>query len=171
VLNSETQGGSHAERSWRFVTLLLAALLTGLAFAHVLERPAKMLYDAALYVTCKKLFMWHGVRPNVGGILEPAAILATIALAFGVRKRKQAFWLSLGAGVALLLAFPVVFFLFVAPANEAFLAATPTSIPPNWMELRASWETGHTIRFVLQLAALSLLVLSVLFETRENTSH
>ena len=47
---------------WRFVTLLLVALLTGLAFAHVLERPAKMLYDAGLYVTVKRLFMWPGVR-------------------------------------------------------------------------------------------------------------
>ena len=154
-------------KSWRFITLLLVALLTGLAFAHVLERPAKMLYDAALYVTLQKTLYVAWGPPNVGGILEPAAILATIALAIGVRKRKPAFWLSLGAGAALLLAFPVVFFVFVAPANEAFLAATPASIPPNWMELRSNWETGHAIRFLLQFAALSLLVLSVLLEKRD----
>jgi hypothetical protein len=158
-------------KSWRFVTLLLVALLTGLAFAHVLERPAKMLYDAALYVTLQKTLYVAWGPPNVGGILEPAAILATIVLAIGVRKRKRAFLLSLGAGAALLLAFPVVFFVFVAPANAAFLAATSTSIPPNWMELRSSWETGHAIRFVLQLAALSLLVLSVLFDSGENASQ
>jgi len=100
-----------------------------------------------------------------------AAILATIILAFGVRTRKQAFWLSLGVGVALLLAFPVVFFIFVATGNEAFLAATPTAVPHNWMELRASWETGQAIRFALQLAALCMLVLSGLFETRDDTSE
>jgi uncharacterized membrane protein len=72
--------------------------------------------------------------PNVGGILEPAAILATIILAFLVRTRTPAFWLSLGAAMVLLVAFPLVFFLFVAPANEAFRAATPTSIPPNWTD-------------------------------------
>lgn len=158
-------------KSWRFITLLLVALLTGLAFAHVLERPAKMLYDAALYVTVQKTLYVAWGPPNVGGILEPTAILATIVLAFLVRKRKPAFWLSLGAAMALLLAFPVVFFVFVAPANEAFRAATPTSIPSNWMELRASWETGYTIRFVLQLTALGSLILSVLLETRESTAE
>jgi len=86
----------------------------------------------------------------------------------GVRTRRPALWLTLGASVALLLAFPVVFFALVAPANEAFLTAAPAAIPGNWMELRASWETGHAIRFVLQLAALSLLTLAILFETGDN---
>ena len=158
-------------RGWRFITLLLVALLTGLAFAHVLERPAKMLYDAALYVTLQKTLYVAWGPPNVGGILEPAAILATIALAFAERKRRRAMWLSVGAVVALLLAFPVVFFVYVAPANEAFLAATLATIPPNWMELRVSWETGHTIRFVLQLAALSSLILSAVLAPREHTGH
>jgi hypothetical protein len=44
-------------KSWRFVTLLLVALLTGLAFAHVLERPAKMLYDANCISLSKRHFM------------------------------------------------------------------------------------------------------------------
>ena len=153
-------------KSWRFVTLLLVALLTGLAFAHVLERPAKMLYDAALYITLQKTLYVAWGPPNIGGMLEPAAILATIVLAFTVRGRKPAFWLTLAAAVFLLVAFPIVFFMLVAPANEVFLSATTTSIPPDWMELRTSWETGHTIRFVLQLIALSLLDLSVLLETR-----
>jgi hypothetical protein len=157
-------------RTWRFVTVLLVALLLGLAFAHVLERPAKMLYDAELYVTLQKTLYVAWGPPNLGGFLEPAAILATLSLAVLLRKRKRAFWLTLAAGFALLLAFPVVFFIFVAPANAAFLAATPSSIPRDWMELRASWEIGHAIRFVLQMLALSLLILSVLLET-ENDNH
>lgn len=158
-------------RSWRFVTILLVALLLGLSFAHVLELPAKMQYDAALYITLQKTLYVAWGPPNVGGILEPAAILATVSLAFILRHKRPAFWFTLGAGVALLLAFPVIFFVFVAPANEAFLSATTASVPANWMELRTNWETGHAIRFVLQLVALGLLTLSVLFEVRENTSH
>ena len=126
-------------RSWRFVTILLVSLLLGLAFAHVLERPAKMRYDAALYITLQKTLYVAWGPPNVGGILEPAAILATISLAFILRKRKRAFSYTLGAGIALLLAFPVVFFWFVAPANEVFLAVvvdsklflTETTMGPN----------------------------------------
>ena len=118
----------------------------------------------------KTLYVEWG-PPNIGGILEPAAILATISLAFIIRKRKRAFWLSLGAALALLLAFPVVFFSLVAPANRVFLAATSASIPPDWMMWRTKWETGHVIRFALQLSALALLVLSVLFERHGNGTH
>ena len=139
-------------KSWRFVAILLVALLLGLvvrARARAACQDAR--YDAGLYVTLQKTLYVAWGPPNLGGFLEPAAILATLSLAFLVRKEKRSFWLTLGAGVALLLAFPVVFFWLVAPANEAFRAATPAAAPADWMELRRKWETGHTIRFALQL--------------------
>src|SRR6266700_47928 len=118
-------------RSWRFVTILLVSLLLGLAFAHVLERPAKMRYDAALYITLQKTLYVAWGPPNVGGILEPAAILATAVLAYLVRKRRSTLVMSLAATICLLLAFPVVFFLFVEPANTAFRQASPESVPAD----------------------------------------
>ena len=146
---------------FRFATILLVALLCGLAFAHVLELPAKMQYDAALYITLQKSLYVQWGLPNIGGVLEPLAIAATGVLAFLVRKSERGLWLSLGALFALLLAFPIVFFWLVAPANAGFLAATLPSIPPNWTDLRSNWEMGHAIRFALQFAALSLLALSL----------
>ena len=65
-------------RSWRFLTLLLVALTTGLTFAHVLERPAKMLYDGVLYSTLQRTLYVQWGWPNVGGVLELAAILAAV---------------------------------------------------------------------------------------------
>lgn len=135
-----------------------------------LERPAKMLYDAALYLTIQKTLYVGWGPPDIGGFLEPAAIFATLLLAFFLRKEKRAFRLTIGAGFALLLAFPVVFFALVAPANELFLGATTTSIPPNWMEARTNRETGHAIRFVLQLVAFSLLLISVFIDGNENSA-
>ena len=146
---------------FRFTAILLVALLCGLAFAHVLELPAKMQYDAALYITLQKSLYVQWGPPNIGGVLEPLAIAATGLLAFFVRKSKHGLWFSLGALFALLLAFPIVFFWFVAPAYGGFLAATLPNIPPNWTDLRSNWEMGHAIRFALQFVALSLLVLSL----------
>ena len=146
---------------FRFAAILLVALLCGLAFAHVLELPAKMQYDAVLYITLQKSLYVQWGPPNIGGVLEPLAIAATGLLAFFVRKSKRGMWLSVGALFALLLAFPIVFFWLVAPANAGFLAATLPSIPPNWTDLRSNWEMGHAIRFALQFAALALLVLSL----------
>ena len=37
--------------------------------------------------------------------------------------------------------------------------------------MRQSWETGHTIRFMLQLIAWSLVVLSVLLDRHEMPSE
>ena len=141
-------------------TTLLIALLAGLAFAHVLERPAKMQFESALYITIQKSLYVHWGPPQIGGFLEPAAIVATGLLAFFLRKDRRGLSFALGALFALLLAFPVVFFWKVAPANAAFLAATLPTVPPNWEDLRANWELGHAIRFVLQFAALALLTLN-----------
>ncbi|HEY3486872.1 MAG TPA: DUF1772 domain-containing protein [Gammaproteobacteria bacterium] len=149
--------------AWRFITIFLVALTTGLAFAHVLQMPAKMLYDATLYMTLQKTLYIAWGPAHIGGILEPAAIVSTLLLVVAVRRRRRAYWLSLGAVIALLLAFPLVYFMLVEPVNKIFLETNV--IPANWMQLRVDWETGHAIRFMLQFIALGLLLLSVLLET------
>jgi hypothetical protein len=153
---------------WRFVTIVLVALLQGLAFAHVLEMPAKMQYEGALYLELQRTLYVQWGPPNFGGWLEPAAIIATLILAYAVRRNRLDRWLTVGAGIALLLAFAVVFFWFVAPSNDAFLATPRGTIPPNWMALRRSWEIGHAIRFLLQLVALGLLVASALVHRKSG---
>ncbi|MEP7063838.1 MAG: DUF1772 domain-containing protein [Betaproteobacteria bacterium] len=147
---------------WRYITILLVALLQGLAFAHVLEMPAKMQYEGALYLELQRTLYVQWGAPNFGGWLEPSAIIATLILAYALRRNRLDRLLTIGASVALMLAFAVVFFWLVAPSNEAFLATPRGTIPPNWMALRRSWETGHAIRFLLQFVALGLLVASAL---------
>jgi hypothetical protein len=156
---------------FRLATTLLVALLVGLAFAHVLELPAKMQYDATLYITLQKSLYVQWGPPHFGGVLEPSAIATTGLLAFFLRRSKRGLWLSLGALLALFLAFPVVFFWLVAPANAGFLAAMLPSIPANWTDLRSNWEMGHAIRFALQFAALALLVLSLALDADTTSSH
>ncbi len=169
--------------TFRFVTLILIALSMGMAFCHTLELPAKLQYDGALYVTIQNsLYVVFG-PPNIGAFIEGAAILAAIALTILVRKRRilaaialtilvrkrrPAFWLTLAGTIFLLLAFPVVFFLFTEPANSVFRQATPQTLPANWVQLRNQWEYSHTARFLLQLIGFSLLLLSVLRETTAN---
>ncbi|MDO9399483.1 MAG: DUF1772 domain-containing protein [bacterium] len=149
---------------------MLIALLSGLAFAHVLEQSAKMQYDAALYITLQKSLYVQWGPPHIGGILEPLTIAATGLLAFFTRKSKRDLWLSFGALFALLLAFPVVFFWLVAPANAFFLAAALPTVPLNWTDQRSNWELGHAIRFGFQFAALALVVLSLALDTKARAA-
>lgn len=156
---------------YRFATILLVALLTGLAFAHVLERPAKLQYEADQYIGLQQTLYVHWGPPNVGGVLEPLAIVATALLTLFLRKSKRELRFHLGALVALLLAFPVVFFWLVAPANSAFLAAALPEIPADWADQRSNWESGHTIRFGCQFVALSLLVLPLVLASRPSVAE
>ncbi len=151
---------SMALRLWRAVTLLLVALLAGVALAHVLESPAKLQYDADFYLALQQSLYVQWGPPNLGGVLEPLAILAAVLLTVFMRRHPCERWFCLAAAVALLVAFPLVFYVWVAPANAAFLAAAPGQIPADWLQWRSDWETGHAIRFGLQFSALTALALS-----------
>ena len=154
----------------RFAALTLTALTLGLSFAHVLEMPAKLAYSPDLYVALQKSLYVSFGPPNVGAFVEPGAILALVILAYLVRRRRPAFWLTVGAAFCLLLAFPVVFFIFTEPANAVFQAAHPASVPADFAGYRSQWEYSHAARFVLQLTGFGLLALSVLIR-RPRAAH
>lgn len=152
-------------KTWRFITLVLSALVTGMAFCHALELPAKMQYSAAQYIAIQNsLYVAFG-PPNIGALIELAPPIAAIGLAFLVRKRHPAFPLTLVAIAFILLAFPVIFFSFTEPVNRIIRNATPESIPTNWEQLRFQWEYSHLARFCCHLLGFSALALSVLVET------
>ena len=155
----------------RFAALILTALSLGLSFAHVLEMPAKLAYPPDVYVTLQNSLYVSFGPPNVGAFVEPAAILAVVTLAYLVRRRRRALWLTVGSAVCLLLAFPVVFFIFTEPANSFFRAANLTPLPADFEPYRRQWEYSHAARFVLHAAGFALLALSVLIRPRAAHSE
>lgn len=156
---------------WRFITLLLSALVTGMAFCHALELPAKMQYSAELYLTVQNsLYVAFG-PPHIGAFIEIAAPMAAITLAIQVRHRRSALpWTLIAVGF-MLLAFPILFFVFTEPVNTVFRAATPDSVPTNWEQLCRQWEYSHLARFFCHLIAFGALVISVLVETPGKQLH
>jgi hypothetical protein len=77
---------------------------------------------------------------------------------------------SLGAPIALLLAFPLVFFLFVAPANEAFRLAAPTSVPQlDRVAPELGKRSQHPFRSAVGRTRLAIL--SVPVEVRQRTGQ
>jgi len=151
-------------RGWRFVTLLLVALLAGLATAQALERFGAQTYDSGTYITVQKAaYLAWGPR-DIGRLLEPAAIVATFGLAVLVRVRRVSLWLTVAALVALVGAYPVAYYTWVEPVNRVFMAASPTAAPANWTILRDQWAFGAAVRCVCELVALSALLLSVVID-------
>jgi hypothetical protein len=148
---------------WRFVTIIFAALVMGTSFAHTLELPAKINYDAALWTTLQQSLYWG--FGNIGGYFEAATVfLAAPVLTFLVRKRRPAFQWTLVGTICFAFAFFVVFLMFTEPMNREFAQWTLQSIPADWTQVRNQWEFSHMARFVLHLTGLSALLISVLVE-------
>ncbi|MDQ2653795.1 MAG: DUF1772 domain-containing protein [Chloroflexota bacterium] len=148
-------------RAWRFVTLTLAALSMGMAWAHALELGPKMALAESDYILVQGIYQEFG---RLGAVIEPAAILAAAILTFLARGRQPAFRFSLAGAALLALAF-VVWIAFVMPANAELAVWDATGAPADWQRIRDQWEYAHLARFLLQLAGFCALLLSVLAET------
>ena len=155
-------------KTWRFLTLVLAALALTMESAHVLELPQKMQYDAQMYAAVNTtLYRYFAI---VGGVYQVGSIVMAAVLTFLVRKRRPSFGWMLTGACCLLLAFGI-WLAVVAPVNSQIAAAfrsAPESIPAVWMRLRSRWEYGHVTGFIVQLVGLCALVLSVLVETPQS---
>ncbi len=149
---------------WRFSALLSTAVSMSAAFAHLMELPSKMRYDASQYVKLHRT-----LYPNFGriaGMAELVSVVTTGALAWCVRKRKA---LPLTAAAAGSVAGAhAIFWALVHPANRTMASWPLDAIPPEWTRWRDQWEYSHAARALLVTGALGALVWSVLEETPER---
>jgi hypothetical protein len=151
-------------RTWRFITLVLTALLMGTTFCHVLEMPAKMHYSPSLYLTLHRSLYAAFGPPGPGPFIEIGAILAAIVLVFLVRNLRPAIWLTL-LGALCLAAGLGIYFAFIEPANIAMKGMAVDLPLPDWTQWRDQWEYGHVAHFALHLVGFCALLLSMMVES------
>jgi hypothetical protein len=137
------------------IAVVAAALTMGLTFAHTLELPQKLGYDAATWVHIQQsLYRYFGL---VGGPVEVAAVIAAVVFAVRARGRPGGRLASVGAAcfvIALALWFAVI-----NTANAEIGSWAVDAAPSDWERWRGQWEFGHAAHFVLTLAGfLTLLV-------------
>ncbi len=149
-------------KAWRFITILLTALLLTLGFTHLWQLPPRMSFDGALWLETLRRYVEFGPE-GPGPVIEVAAVLSTIALVFMVRGRKPAFALTLSAAITLVVSM-LAWWVFVYPINVELARWTAEMLPQNWTDFRDQWEYTHAARAVLMLVALGALVWSVLAE-------
>jgi hypothetical protein len=147
--------------------MLLSGLTMGLTFAHVLELPQRLRYDAELWFALTRpnaLYRYFGV---VGGPIEVAAVLGTIMLAVVLRHQRSSNHLAAAAAVfhsAALAAWVTI----VAPANAAMGEWGSRGIPPDWQTWQIRWESGHALSFGLLSVGFCVLVVAMLREQRPH---
>lgn len=148
-------------KTWQFFTIIFVALSMGMAFSHLLEMPAKMTYNGALWLKLLQTLYWgYG---TIGAVIEVLAVITSIVLVFLVRHRPVVFrWTLLGAFCMVLA--HVCWWIWVHPVNTTLIPLTPNTLPVNWKNLRDQWEYTHALRAVLQIIALVAIVISILIE-------
>ncbi|MCE0723579.1 MULTISPECIES: DUF1772 domain-containing protein [Legionella] len=148
-------------KTLRFITIMLTALSLSAAFAHLLELPAKLTYDSALWLNLlQTLYPTFG---RVSGVCEIGAVVTSLVLVVAIRNHPKAFFWTLLAALCLVVTH-AIFWIWVAPVNAALVPLSPDTLPPDWTRLRDQWEFAHASRAILQIVALAALVLSLLVE-------
>jgi hypothetical protein len=141
---------------WFLITLLLTALLLGTSFAHALEMPAKLQYDAMQWT-----FLQHTLYQEfalIGGPIDVAAIFTSVVLAYLVRADRLSLLLTVAGAGCLMVAFFGSWILVTHPVNaETATWMTVRPIPSNWAHVRDLWEYSHLARFLLQFLGMTLL--------------
>jgi len=153
------------------VSLLLVAMVMGLALAHLLEWPGKMRLPKEAYLATQTIY-YPGF--TIGGAAEPLAILAVLLLLLQLPMGTIGWWLVFCASLALIV-LHALFWLRNQPVNRiwlkelrlsgaggAFFAADLGRISNDWMLLRDRWEKAHAIRAGLGILSFILLVFAVI---------
>jgi hypothetical protein len=135
------------------VAVALAALTMGLAFAHTLELPHKLAYDAATWTQLQhSLYRYVAV---IGGPLEVATVVAAVVFAVRARGLRGGRLAVVGA-VCFVLALGW-WFAVVNTANAEVGGWAVDGVPSDWRRWRAQWELGHAGQFVVTFAGFLAL--------------
>ena len=128
-------------KTWRCITIVLAALALTMESALVLELPQKMQYAAPIYAAVNTtLYRYFAI---VGGVYQVGSIVMAAVLTFLVRKRRPAVgWTLTGAG-CLLLAFGI-WLAVVAPVNSQ-VAAVFRSAPERYRQSGCGCATSGSM--------------------------
>ncbi len=150
----------------QILSVVLAAIATGLSLALVLERPGKMRLGREAYLMVQTIYAPGFV---IGWLAEPLLIVATLILVAATESDRPAFWPTLIAFVFFVLAHAAYWAVVQPvrkfwqgeqpPAATKYLAIVAGQTPKEeWILMRDRWEAGHRIRATLY--AIGLLCLA-----------
>jgi hypothetical protein len=153
------------------LAILLVATAMALALAHALELPGKTRLAKEAYFGTQAIY-YPGF--TIGGISEPAALIAILVLLIVTPTDIAEFWLTLAAFIAML-AMHAAYWLLTHPVNNFWvqgfqpgrlgasffgfdpLRRSTDAGNPEWTALRDRWEFSHVARAVLGVLGLGLL--------------
>jgi hypothetical protein len=140
---------------FKFASIFLLGLVSGVSFSHLLQRGPKKTLPAAHFLAVQQGLL-RNYGPVIGG-LEVVSVLSTLAMAIVTWEQSVVRLLALLAS-ACVLVMVMIWAVWINPINKTVNSWTPESIPPNWADLRDRWHFLHTIRLLLSVIAFSAVI-------------
>ncbi len=150
-----------ALRIWEFISICLAALVTGVFWGPWLGLSRSIeTFTADVFLAIGQRMI--GNLAPVMPFLMPAAILSLVPVLILSWHRPAVFWLTLAALVLYLLALVVTLAVEV-PIDNRIRSWTPETLPADWQRQRDRWERFHALRTLASVVGLALLVAGAVF--------
>lgn len=162
----QSQAGSFAKASVRFASLFSVSLFAGILFGATcsFELGSTAATDPAYIVQLKYMIRgFNRLMPVMGAICLATTIGS--ALVAGARK---SFYLQIGAIVCLAATGTVSGFL-CSPIDVQIMDWNTQASPAEWAVCREQWWLWHLVRMTFALAALALLILTLM--TRRGSTR
>jgi uncharacterized membrane protein len=147
---------------WQFVSILLAALVTGVFWGPWLGLSRSMdTFSPEIF-----LAIGHRMIRNLAPImplLMPAALMSMVpVLLISYAHEPGVFYATLG-GLGLFIVALAITLLVEVPIDNRIREWTVASLPGDWRQLRSRWARFHVARTFASVAGLALLVAGAVF--------
>lgn len=146
----------------RFVVIMLAALSLAVGISHLLQLPARMAWDQALWVGATAQGGFYALSGPLGVLLQVFTIIALIVLAVLLRRHAVS---GLPFTIAAAVMFAVgllAWWILVYPVNVELAKWVNGPVPDDWADWRALWEWGQAANGLAQFAGFAALIASLL---------
>jgi uncharacterized membrane protein len=153
-------------RATAFVAVLFSGLFAGFLTTVLVVEATLRGYGSAVYTQVRLIELQH-LDDLATSLLVPA-ILASVALALAVfRRRGTTRWLPLTA-VLLLLATFVISVSISVPINTAQASWSVAAPPADWRIVRDRWQLAHVARTTTSALAFVLLTAAAMRTTKSE---
>jgi uncharacterized membrane protein len=100
-------------------------------------------------------------------ILMPATLIILLWLCFATSRIRPSFYFFLVTLILMVITLIITVGVEV-PIDNQIKVWTPDTLPPNWTDLRATWDQFHALRTLTSVVSFISLSIGVVIDDRKN---
>ncbi|MBI4274535.1 MAG: hypothetical protein HY659_07530 [Rhizobiales bacterium] len=156
---------------WQFIAIILAALTAGMGFRHLMDLPARIMWDQSRWLENIVTGGHNRMFGTVGASIVVATCVVMPYLAYRLRHHDRAASRLTAVSAACFILALTLWWAFVVPVNIEMDNWIAGPFPANWMSWRVQWEVMHALTTLIQMIGLGALLKSVVEGAQERLAE